>query len=110
MYSFKIKHIILCLLFIFINFSIYQECLASKYNGSGKYITEKAMNNVTIGMSKDQIYALLGSPTFVFTKNTNCLCYYYLYISKDSSEPIIYHYVMFFFDKNYLTRYKVFKF
>ena len=108
MNTYKITNLIFYLLFISFSFLGSDYCFANYSTGAGKYLTDDALKKIEIGINKNRLYDLLGSPTFIFNKNIDCVCYYHFNKPKNKNLRITRRCVIFFFDKYFLQKYKVF--
>jgi len=98
-------------LFYFIFFSsillVSSNCFSSSFSGQGKYLSDNIIKKVENGMGKSRLLELLGDPTFVFTRNLDCLCYYYIHVPFNNNSKIIRRCVLLFFENDILISNKI---
>jgi len=98
----KLVNKIFLLLLIFLYFPVVSANIDIK---QGDNINFDYLPSVYIGMNKNEVLKLFGSPVLLPNCEDDCFCYYYYYLPINSAKRIKYSYILMFFDNSLLVSY-----
>lgn len=95
----------LILSFLAVFFLFFSSSLAHVDMKQGDDINDEFLSKIVIGMSKNDVLKIFGTPVLLSSLDEDCFCYYYYNFPIDKSSDIKYNYVLMFFNKSLLMSY-----
>lgn len=71
----------------------------------GDNIDSVFLSSIYIGMHKNDVLKLFGTPVLFPNCEDDCFCYYYYNLNKHNDKKIKYNYILMFFNNSFLTSY-----
>ncbi|HIH2762926.1 MAG TPA: outer membrane protein assembly factor BamE domain-containing protein [Candidatus Azoamicus sp.] len=71
----------------------------------GDDINDEFLSKIVIGMSKNDVLKIFGTPVLLSNLDEDCFCYYYYNLPIDKSSDIKYNYILMFFNESLLISY-----
>ena len=101
---FSFKNFRILFIFVFLYFFVLRPGFCELKDGQGNYLSDLTIKKIEYGMEKSALMELLGEPTFIFSKNIDCWCYYYLKDFNKKKSKVIRRYVVLYFDGDFLKK------
>lgn len=93
------------LFFLFLLFFYFPVVIANIDIKQGDNISSSFLSSIHIGMNKNEVFKLFGTPVLLPNCEYDCLCYYHYTLPIRSNKKIRYNYILMFFDKSVLVSY-----